>query len=1258
MEITIFYSWISQYNNANKRFVRKCIDKAVKRLQKDKLPELEGIDLIIAESLDKTPGHQVLTTTQDEEIRNSDIFIGDWTIINPYNFLEHFLAKAFRYKRTRSINTNVVHEYEIFVGNNGHEGAVLVMDASRGSAQKDNDLIPVDYRSRRFPIEFSGTTNIDELSQDIYRSLKISVPAAIKRRKNRFSPLHTWYEQEERKAFHEFPFYENERILTIKETIRHSDKDLRILGMSGIGKTRMVHEAFREEDDAFYRNNYLYAVFSDDESAGIRNSIEGYLTDPKNESIICVDNCPTSFARIIQKTKCDYSACNRIITIYNHQDQDNSDPVSDVETIAIGLDDVSSVVDSILDGAYSQLSDDKKKVIKDFSAGLPMMAVILAENAKSGRLDFTRIPNNELVDKLLDVDENHDQEILKSCALFSHIGYRDEVESEAKFIICNKHITPLLEGGDDARMTLFLRTFNKYTAREIFEIQGRFFAIRPIPLALKLAEDWLAECNPERLLNVITDIQIEDARKNSQLLTSAFASQMSNLAGNEKAQNLVKALTGIESPFANAEVLNTELGSRLFRSLVEVDPVSVADLIWRVFGENSTESLLLIKDGRRNLVWTIQKLCFDKRTFRIGTRLLIKFALAENETLGNNATNEAITLFHVYLPGTEADLDARMEIINWVRTLDGAEDLLIKILSSALMSGNYTYMCGAEKQGSKRLDHYMPSGAEIVKYWENISSIIKDCIVAYPNKLDDLSDVVSSNFGGLIRAGVSTLAFDLAEFVAEKRNWEWEKMRESLRMISWRNGWKEYPEPLKIRIEQFKDKLTKDDFISRFRDASLYERGSWDDELKKKTELYKGLAHDFIEKEGASDEILRQVLLDSSLKPYNVFGAELYNCVFNDNGLYQRISTTIISTISETKNYADSTLIGFWCYASKQDFEVVFPTILDQIPDALFPLLAIRCSALDECSLLFDLVSTGRASINSFDLFCSYCDWSKHEKDSIIAFFDRLARLSSDGSTIALERMKSLLYFDKQDKKWSFLVEEYRKLIIEEITPARIDHEEYMECVEMILDHYDSPTVALFISKKLLSFFMTESSNHHLTGHYVDSVLSIIFDKYFDVVWPDWSKSLADPSKMIFAYLLKYKLGHSIGGIGDGALFGVNHSDALKQWCADYPDSAPIVLATYVPVYDGEQLSDLAIFLLDNYGNNKSVLSELGCNLGSFSCVGSAVPIYEKKKRALQALVPHKNPVVNQWLLDNIRYAEADIARERDRDAEDSMLYR
>lgn len=50
--------------------------------------------------------------------------------------------------------------------------------------------------------------------------------------------------------------------------------------------------------------------------------------------------------------------------------------------------------------------------------------------------------------------------------------------------------------------------------------------------------------------------------------------------------------------------------------------------------------------------------------------------------------------------------------------------------------------------------------------------------------------------------------------------------------------------------------------------------------------------------------------------------------------------------------------------------------------------------------------------------------------------------------------------------------------------------------------------------------------------------------------------------------------------------------------------------------------------------------------------------IYEHKKKALQKLLPHKNPSVNEWLLDNIRFAEKDISKEMDRDAEDTIIYR
>ena len=95
MEIRIFYSWISQYGEANKRFVRKCINKAVDKLEKKRLPELNGISFKVIESLGENPGHQVLSTTQEKEICNSDIFIGDWTVIDPYSLFERIKSKCF-----------------------------------------------------------------------------------------------------------------------------------------------------------------------------------------------------------------------------------------------------------------------------------------------------------------------------------------------------------------------------------------------------------------------------------------------------------------------------------------------------------------------------------------------------------------------------------------------------------------------------------------------------------------------------------------------------------------------------------------------------------------------------------------------------------------------------------------------------------------------------------------------------------------------------------------------------------------------------------------------------------------------------------------------------------------------------------------------------------------------------------------------------------------------------------------------------------
>ena len=64
----------------------------------------------------------------------------------------------------------------------------------------------------------------------------------------------------------------------------------------------------------------------------------------------------------------------------------------------------------------------------------------------------------------------------------------------------------------------------------------------------------------------------------------------------------------------------------------------------------------------------------------------MKFAWAENETWGNNATYQFLQLFHVYLPGTQASLLERYKFLNDVYQPYNQEklDLIIQALGSGL----------------------------------------------------------------------------------------------------------------------------------------------------------------------------------------------------------------------------------------------------------------------------------------------------------------------------------------------------------------------------------------------------------------------------------------------------------------------------------------------------------------------------------------------------------------------------------------------
>src|SRR5690606_17036946 len=139
------------------------------------------------------------------------------------------------------------------------------------------------------------------------------------------------------------------------------------------------------------------------------------------------------------------------------------------------------------------------------------------------------------------------------------------------------------------------------------------------------------------------------------------------------------------------------------RSFVEVNPVAISENLYRNYIDKSTVELLDVRQGRRNLIWTQEKLCFDSRTFNKSALILFKFAVAENENISNNATGQFLQLFNIQLPGTEANLAERLNIINWglEKNDEKFRQLTLSALSIGLKCRDFRRMGGAEHQGTK-----------------------------------------------------------------------------------------------------------------------------------------------------------------------------------------------------------------------------------------------------------------------------------------------------------------------------------------------------------------------------------------------------------------------------------------------------------------------------------------------------------------------------------------------------------------------------
>ena len=1263
MDLRLFFSWQSDSDTKkllHTRFIRNCIKSAIAIVNK----ELKYVNIEYEESIACVPGTPDIAPEIEERISKCHIFIGDYTFINQETIFSKILKKLRGIKYKITPNPNVIRESSLFMARQfmKYQG-FYVLNSIFGDPGEDDSLMFFDQRGKRFPISFklkeyndnTPKESYQEVQQDFIKSLAEKIKECAKQAvfhlEADIKPFYNWDGHKLISGF-EGGYIDNglEQYL---QQIRDNKENLRICGLSGLGKTRMVLETFKDNS-----LRYLYA-YIDCQEHDAEEILEKttFMFKHYKEMVLVFDNCDMELHNRIVRVKRSNHATNPIITIYNDPDE-NSTYYSTPLRLQKNFNDV---VERILERFKSLYKPEDKEKLLIFAGGIPMMAQLLVEGLRNGD-PIGIVSDAALMNKILDANENsEDREIMRTLSLFDYIGFEDDLHKELEFVATTKCITNI-DKNSEVIVQDFDKVVQKYMQRKIIERKGRLVGVRPTPIALYLISEWIEQCSDARLLAVIKAIQESDIAK---ALTDSFADQFRYMGHNEKARMMLDKLLGDNSPFGNAEVINTELGSRLFRSFVEVNPEAVANCLWNVIGSSSIDSLRLIDEGRRNLVWSIEKICFEPRTFDKGAEMMLLLAMAENEHISNNATGQFVALFPLYLPATAATLEQRLLFLQRQMQYEERQLLLMSALGRALRTRDFIFFGGAEQRGTEKLTNYQPeTNKEISEYIHGCLDILMELGGKTPTLLEKCCEILESNLGCLCEAGYGSDTMKCIQKTAVLKKYSWDKMLDAIRFVLCHKAI-ELTDELRAEMEKMITLLSNNDFFFRFSQVEkknkwVSDKFNYEETISRNNKDYEDLA-----KEMASNCDLYTTDILKKIYSFDAYYGSTFGYVVADS-MDKDSQIVFISNSIEAFHILDkyhfSIFVDFIRQVNEEVFEMSFKAMATlERKSVLFACVAARNYNFHESypEALYQMVKEGKAEVCEYEHLWRYMSLDKHTEEEILYLYHCIASLPQSFNTII--HMAMLLFWTGMNKN----MKQVRRFIEDEIT-KRLDefselakNDDYWHIIRRILEEDADPIFAKGVMHRIL-LFIEHSDNLHYKDYNIEDCMGLLIGKYFDEVWLDLSEALVCEGER---YMLYYKLKSIIGSMTSyenevGILFKANHNDALLDWCAKYPLVAPERLMLMVPLYGENGFSDIVLKLIDLYGEQEGVLTALSCNMGSFSFVGSVVPLYEKQYRCIEQISIHRFEKVRTWSVKMLSSLKKKIELEKNRDAEGMFGYR
>jgi len=581
---------------------------------------------------------------------------------------------------------------------------------------------------------------------------------------------------------------------------------VRLIGLSGLGKTRLVNALFESSvgQEPLDPSVAIYTDYSSQTTPSAHEMARDLVLSGQR-AILVVDNCnPQTHEELVRVCNAGAGQVSLLTVEYDvGDDEPESTQVFRLQSVS------TDVLIRWLEQSFPHVSQVDRRTISEFSDGNFRIARALAETVKKGET-LGQLKSRSLFERLFSQRNQPDPELLRAAQLLALVySVNGEDTGEASELA-------LLGRLDGLAPTALFEALATLRARQIVQVRGRWRAVLPQAIANRLAALAL-ERVPQRAIDSFCETL-------SARLQRSFARRVGYLHNSVNAQAAVTRWLQPEGPFG--DLLGNEDGLALLTLFAPVCPEAVLTLLEaELLGHRASTWLAPNCAERSEFIALLRHLAYEPETFERAALALTRFIAAEPEGFrGNSARHAFEELFHLYLSGTQASAAQRRDFI---RQLACSADIhnrrcasiaLRALLVADHFSSSHSFEFGARP---RTWGWHPKNRANEVAWWREAVELA----VELAPVLEDAAAILGARIRGLWNRGGCPEALErAATALSIHEPWlaGWQGLRLALRFEG-----KAMPEPIRARLVSLIEHLQPKDLLNRAR-ATVLNRGSGD----------------------------------------------------------------------------------------------------------------------------------------------------------------------------------------------------------------------------------------------------------------------------------------------------------------------------------------------------------------------------------------------------------------------------------------------